>query len=122
MENVCVELENVEVSFMDRVVLDIPRLAIHQFDRIGIVGRNGAGKSTLLKLISGRISPDKGVVNPMADFAYFDQLASVDNKDADYALMGKRSIPQTAIQNLSRGELTRVKLARRFSNYREGLL
>lgn len=122
MENVCVELENVELSFMDRVVLDIPRLAIHQFDRIGIVGRNGAGKSTLLKLISGQINPDKGVVKRIADFAYFDQLASVDNKDADYALMGKLSIPKTATQNFSGGELTRLKLARLFSNYHEGLL
>lgn len=122
MESVCVELENIELSFMDEVVLNIPRLAIHQFDRIGIVGRNGAGKSTLLKLIAGQINPDKGVVKRIADFAYFDQLASVDNKDADYAFMGKLSIPKTATQNFSGGELTRMKLARLFSNYHEGLL
>src|SRR5699024_2901284 len=122
MENVCVELENVEVSFMDRVVLDIPRLAIHQFDRIGIGGRIGAGKSTLMKISSGKISPDKGVMKRMACFSYFDQLASVDNKDADYALMGKLSIPKTAIQNFRGGELTRLKLARLFSNYHERLL
>ena len=122
MENVCIELENIELSFLDRVVLNIPRLAIHQFDRIGIVGKNGAGKSTLLKLISGQIMPDKGVVKRFNEFAYFDQLASVDGKDANYALMGKLSIPKTDIRNFSGGELTRMKLASLFSNYHEGLL
>lgn len=51
MENVYVELENIELSYLDRTVLNIPQLAVHQFDRIGVVGKNGAGKSTLLKLI-----------------------------------------------------------------------
>src|SRR5699024_11968308 len=41
---------------------------------------------------------------------------------ADYALLGKLSIPKTATQNFSGGELTRLKLARLFSNYHEGLL
>jgi macrolide transport system ATP-binding/permease protein len=41
MEKVCLELENIELSFLDRLVLNIPRLAVHQFDRIGIVGKNG---------------------------------------------------------------------------------
>src|SRR5699024_7374288 len=58
----------------------------------------------------------------MADCACFDQLASVDNKDADYALMGKLSIPKTAIQNFSGGELTKMKLTRLLSNYHEGFL
>jgi macrolide transport system ATP-binding/permease protein len=33
------QLKNIEVSFLDQLVLDIPRLAVHQFDRIGIVGK-----------------------------------------------------------------------------------
>src|SRR5690625_2985658 len=122
MENVCVELEYIELSFLDRMVLSIPRLAIHQFDRIGIVGKNGAGKSSLLKLIAGNLTPDKGNVKRLIDFAYFDQLDSVDATDADYALMSKLSIPKTAIQNFSGGEQTRLKLASLFSNYHEGLL
>jgi len=122
MENVCVELEYIELSFLDRMVLSIPRLAIHQFDRIGIVGKNGAGKSSLLKLIAGNLTPDKGNVKRLIDFAYFDQLDSVDATDADYALMSKLSIPKTAIQNFSGGEQTRLKLASLFSDYHEGLL
>src|SRR5699024_3783507 len=122
MENVCVELEYIELSFIDRMVLSIPRLAIHQFDRIGIVGKNGAGKSSLLKLIAGNLTPDKGNVKRLIDFAYFDQLDSVDATDADYALMSKLSIPKTAIQNSSGGEQTRLKLASVISNYHEGML
>lgn len=38
------------------------------------------------------------------------------------AKVGKLSIPKTATQNFSGGELTRMKLARLFSNYHEGLL
>lgn len=45
MEKICFELENVEVTYLDKEVLKIERLAVHQFDRIGIVGKNGAGKA-----------------------------------------------------------------------------
>ncbi|KQT35163.1 elongation factor 3 [Sphingomonas sp. Leaf412] len=35
-------------------------LAIHERDRLALIGRNGAGKSTLLKLIAGSVEPDEG--------------------------------------------------------------
>jgi macrolide transport system ATP-binding/permease protein len=122
MEKVCLELENIELSFLDRVVINIPRLAVHQFDRIGVVGKNGSGKSTLLKLMEGQINPEKGQVKRFADFAYFDQLASPVEREIDFELMGKLSIPQTGIENFSGGEQTRLKLAQIFSSYHEGLL
>ncbi|MEC1773695.1 Msr family ABC-F type ribosomal protection protein [Schinkia azotoformans] len=122
MENICIELENIELSFLDRVVLNIPRLAVHQFDRIGIVGKNGAGKSTLLKLMDGQIKPEKGRVKRFIDFAYFDQQAIPEIKEVNYELKGKLSIPETEIEKFSGGEQTRLKLAQIFSNYHEGLL
>src|SRR5690625_4216126 len=122
MEKVCIELENIELSFLDRLVLNIPRLAVHQFDRIGIVGKNGAGKSTLLKLMDGQFHPEKGQVKKFADFAYFDQVTTPVESEVDYELTGKLSIPQTEIENFSGGEQTRLKLAQIFSNYHEGLL
>lgn len=122
MEKACIELENIEVSFLDRVVLSIPRLAVHQFDRIGIVGKNGAGKSTLLKLMNGQMKPENGQVKRFIDFAYFDQLTIPEKTEVEYELKGKLSIPETEVESFSGGELTRLKLAQLFSNYHEGLL
>lgn len=110
MENLCLQLDNVEISMSDKVILNIPSLKLYQFDRIGIVGKNGAGKSTLLKILNGQIQPEKGQVKRFIDFAYFDQLNVPTNHEVEYELKGKLSIPNTEIGNFSGGELTRLKL------------
>jgi macrolide transport system ATP-binding/permease protein len=73
--------------------------------------------------MADQIKPDKGQVNRFADFAYFDQLSRpIEREEVDYELLGKLSIPQTEVENLSGGEQTRLKLAGIFSTYHEGLL
>jgi len=121
MEQVCFELENVEVTYLDKEVLKIDRLAVHQNDRIGIVGKNGAGKSTLLKLLAGMVQPFIGKVNCHVEYGYFEQVEAPSSAEADPALLGKLAVPQNSDQ-LSGGEQTRLKLAQMFTHYYEALL
>ncbi|GGE61693.1 Msr family ABC-F type ribosomal protection protein [Priestia taiwanensis] len=121
MEKVCFELENIEVSYLDKEVMKIERLAVHQFDRIGIVGKNGAGKSTLLQLLADKLKPTSGKVHQYVEPGYFEQLAVSTRNEADIALLSRLAVP-TNTDSLSGGEQTRLKLAQLFSYYHEALL
>ena len=121
MEQVCFELENLEMTYLDKEILKIERLAVHQFDRIGIVGKNGAGKSTLLKLLANNIQPTRGTVKRHVESGYFKQLEAPTVEEADGALLGRLAVPKNS-EELSGGEQTRLKLAQLFTHYYEALL
>lgn len=74
MEQICFEIKNVEMTYLDKEILKIERLTVHQFDQIGIVGKNVAGKSTLLKLLANNIKPTRGTVKLHVEGGYFEQL------------------------------------------------
>ncbi|HEY9891800.1 MAG TPA: ABC-F family ATP-binding cassette domain-containing protein [Candidatus Sericytochromatia bacterium] len=52
-------------------------IAIHQSDRIGLVGRNGSGKSTLLKLIAGQLTPKTGTTTTTGSLYYLPQISTI---------------------------------------------
>ena len=55
-------LQNAELAFGDLPLLDRAELAVHDGDRIGLIGRNGTGKSSLLNVIARRVTLDDGVL------------------------------------------------------------
>jgi ATP-binding cassette subfamily F protein uup len=68
------ELENIEKSLGDKLLIKDFSTRILQKDTIAIVGPNGTGKSTLLKIFLGKLKVDNGVFKK-GDFevGYFDQ-------------------------------------------------
>jgi len=64
---VLVTAHEISIRFGEQVVLNNASLAIHEDDRIGLIGNNGSGKSTLLKIIAGIMQPDLGTVSRRKD-------------------------------------------------------
>ncbi len=68
------------MRYGDQAVLDGATLAIHEGERIGLVGRNGCGKSTFLKIIAGELKPDSGKLAHRKDLitGYLPQMFELD--------------------------------------------
>ena len=50
------------VRYGVQTLLDDSTLALHEGERVGLVGRNGCGKSTFLRIAAGELEPDGGTV------------------------------------------------------------
>ena len=136
------ELEHVNKSYGDQVIIQDFSCRIMRGDRIGLLGPNGAGKSTLLKLILGELQPDSGMIQQgtKLSVAYFDQmreqldenmvLTDTISQGSDFVeINGKRKhvisyledflfAPERArspVKSLSGGERNRLLLARLFT-------
>ncbi len=59
---VLVDLEQVAVGRVGRVLFEGLSMTVADGDRVGVVGVNGTGKSTLLRVLAGKDVPDAGVV------------------------------------------------------------
>lgn len=70
-----IELIDLEKSFEDRLMIKDLSYIVMPRDRMGIIGPNGSGKSTLLNLLTGRLQPDKGVIDvgSTVKIAYYTQ-------------------------------------------------
>ena len=69
------ELEHVDKSFGERVILQDFSLRVMRGECVAFVGPNGAGKTTLLRLITGEMEPDQGRIRRGTNLqvAVFDQ-------------------------------------------------
>ena len=81
------ELEGVNKSYGDKVIVRDFTATILRGDKVGLVGANGAGKTTLLKMILGQLAPDSGVVRmgSKINVAYFDQMRDALDMEATLA-------------------------------------
>ena len=50
------------VRYGVQTLLDGSTLALHEGERVGLVGRNGSGKSTFLRICADELEPDGGEV------------------------------------------------------------
>jgi ATP-binding cassette subfamily F protein 3 len=82
---------NLFKAFGGKEVLQGLSLAIHEGDRIALIGSNGAGKSTLLRVIAGVEAPDAGRIHraKACDLGYVPQETPVSTRDGTtlYELM-----------------------------------
>ena len=105
--------DNVRLSFGERQLLDIDRLAVYDGERIGLIGENGAGKTTLLKILAGEEEPDEGSVRRAGPAAMIRQQGAADRggegeMKALFRAQGRR-------EGLSGGEMTRNRIAEALS-------
>lgn len=61
--NKVVELHNISKSFEGKSLINDFSYIFKKQERIGIVGKNGTGKSTFLNILTGKVTPDSGVID-----------------------------------------------------------
>jgi len=131
-------VQGLEKRYGTRNVLNGASFAVHERDRIGMIGANGAGKSTLLKMLVARamgvddptLSPDAGVITWRRDLVleYVAQEPQLDPDATVAAVLAREGVPDHEIATvaaalqlppmartigvLSGGETRRVALAR----------
>ena len=57
-----ITVENLTKSYNHEVLFDSASFKLNPKEKIGLLGRNGHGKTTLFRLITGKISPDSGII------------------------------------------------------------
>ena len=119
MSKCILEINGVQVSFGDRLVLDLDHLSVYDGERIGLIGENGAGKTTLLRVLSGELTPEAGLVRRLSPVAMIRQQG--DSDAGDDAETRAQFQAQGAREGLSGGEMTRNRIAGALSA-RAGLL
>jgi ATP-binding cassette ChvD family protein len=106
--NIVVEVENLNKSFGDKILIDDLSFSLPRNGIVGVIGPNGAGKTTLFKMIQGLEEPDSGTikVGDTVKTAYVDQArAHIDPKktlwavvsdELDYINVGQVEMPSRA--------------------------
>ncbi len=62
MPNPLIQIEEANIGYGDKIVIDQLSLSVTPGDRIGLLGPNGAGKSSLIKVLASNMEPLTGKV------------------------------------------------------------
>lgn len=84
-------LNQITLSRGNKILLDKTSVALHEKQKIGLVGHNGCGKSSLFSLIMGGLSPDTGecLLNPQLRISHLaQQLPDSIELALDFVLAG----------------------------------
>ncbi|PCK19951.1 ABC transporter [Bacillus pumilus] len=81
-DSMLMKANQLKVFRKDRVLFDIEELAIHQGDRIGLVGKNGSGKTTLLHVLARQEKPDSGTFSATTTCTLLPQLKKADGRQS----------------------------------------
>lgn len=57
-----INVENLTKSYDREVLFDSVSFKLNPREKIGLLGRNGHGKTTLFRIITGKVSPDSGII------------------------------------------------------------
>jgi len=77
------EVDSISKSYGSKTLIKDFSYTMKPGDRIGVIGPNGCGKTTLLDIITGRLRPDAGHVEPgqTVVIGYYDQEARKLNEE-----------------------------------------
>ncbi len=86
-----IEVKNLTFSYTGVPILKNASFALHEGERVGLIGGNGEGKSTLLKLLVGELTPEAGSVTRRSSLSlgYLEQGADFSSEETAYAVLEK---------------------------------
>jgi osmoprotectant transport system ATP-binding protein len=99
--NIILHLDNISISYGNKVVLDQCNLSIFEKSVTVLLGSSGCGKSTILRLLLGLIQPDSGNVYLGGEELTSDNISRIRQK-VGYVIQDGGLFPHlTARQNIT---------------------
>jgi ATP-binding cassette subfamily F protein uup len=109
-----IDVEDVDLSRGDKVLLDHATWRIGPGDRVGIVGVNGAGKTSLLHLLAGSLEPQHGRVRHGRTVALQHLTQAIDDVDPEARVLDTVESIRRDVRTVDGQELSASSLLERF--------